>query len=313
MENRVIVILGCTGVGKSALAHAAARVLNAEILSIDSMQVYRGMDVGTAKPSRAEQAEVPYHLIDVVDPCESFSAARFVEMADAVVSDVHRRGRPVLAVGGTVLYFKAFYEGLFEGPSADESIRAVLRNRIAAEGIEALHAELARIDPVAAGRIHRNDARRIERALEVFQLTGRPISELQKQWEGGNVRRTDWRWTLIHLSREREILNRRINERVRQMRAAGFTEEAERIWHDARGVSPQARQAVGYTELFDYFQGRLSLDEAYEEIKIHTRRLGKQQRTWLRRILNAHRVDAEERDAADFVDAVRSASTTVSE
>ncbi|MBL8878129.1 MAG: tRNA (adenosine(37)-N6)-dimethylallyltransferase MiaA [Phycisphaerales bacterium] len=287
--------------GKSALAHAAARTLGAEILSIDSMQVYRGMNIGTAKATPEERSEVPYHLIDVLDPCESFSAARFVELADQAVAAVHARGRPVVAVGGTTLYFKSFHEGLFEGPSADACIREAIRNRIQHEGLEALHAELARIDPVAAARIHRNDARRVERALEVYQLTGRRISELQQQWERSRLRRPDWRWTLIHLHRERDLLNRRINERVRQMRAAGLTVEARRIWDDPRGVSPQARQAVGYAELFDNFGGCWSEDEAYEQIKIHSRRLGKQQRTWLRRIPGAHLIDAGERDAADFV------------
>lgn len=301
MENRVIVILGCTGVGKSALAHTSAIALNAEILSIDSMQVYRGMDIGTAKPTLAEQREVTYHLIDVAEPHESSSAARFVELADQAVAAIHARGRPVVAVGGTILYFKSFYEGLFEGPSADAAIRSAIRRRIQREGLGALHAELARIDPVAAARIHRNDARRIERALEVHQLTGRPISELQRQWDNNQIRRPDWRWTLIHLSRDREILNRRINERVRQMRGAGLTAEARRVWSDARGVSDQARQAVGYAELFDHFAGRWSEDDAYEQIKIHTRRLGKQQRTWLRRVSGAHLIDAGDRDSTDFV------------
>lgn len=304
VENRVIVILGCTGVGKSALGHAVAQTMNAEILSIDSMQVYRGMDIGTAKPTTAERQAVPYHLLNVVDPWESFSAARFVELADATVAEVHHRGRPVVAVGGTILYFKSFYEGMFEGPSADAALRAELRNRMTREGIEALHAELARIDPAAAARIHRNDARRIERAIEVFRLTGRPISELQTQWESGRPRRTDWNWLLVHLWREREILNRRINERVRQMRTAGLQEEAHRLWNDPRGLSPQARQAVGYAELFDSFQGRWSIDEAFEQIKIHTRRLGKQQRTWLRRITQAVKIDAGEQDAVDFKDVV---------
>jgi tRNA dimethylallyltransferase len=304
VENRVIVILGCTGAGKSALGHAVARTTNAEILSIDSMQVYRGMDIGTAKATSAEQREVPYHLIDVAEPCESFSAARFVELADAAVDAVHRRGRPVVAVGGTILYFKAFFEGLFEGPSADAALRTELRNRMAHEGIETLHAELARVDPAAAARIHRNDARRIERALEVYRLTGKPISALQTQWESGGPRRTDWTWRLVHLHRERDILNRRINERVRQMRSAGLVEEAQRLWSDPRGLSPQARQAVGYAELFDCFQGRWSIDDAFEQIKIHTRRLGKQQRTWLRRIPQAVMIDAAEHDAADFTDIV---------
>lgn len=273
------------------MARGLAKRLNAEILSVDSMKVYRGMDIGSAKPSRAELAETPHHLIDVADPWESFSAARFVEYADAAVDNAHARGRPILAVGGTVLYFKCLYEGMFAGPNADVGIRAAIRERAAREGVEALHAELSRIDPVAAARIHRNDLRRVERALEVFQLTGQPISALQRQWDSGSVRREDWNWKLIGLRREREAANRRINTRVRGMIDAGLVEEARRIWSDPRGVGEQASQAVGYAELFAHFRGKLTLDEAIEEIKINSRRLAKQQRTWLRRFTSLHWID----------------------
>jgi tRNA dimethylallyltransferase len=284
VENRVIVILGCTAAGKGAYARRLARSIGAEVLSVDSMKVYRGMDIGTAKPGMADRTEIPHHLIDVVDPWESFSAARFVELADRAVASAHARGRPVVAVGGTVLYFKCFYEGMFEGPSADATLRAAIRARAAGEGVEALHAELARVDPQAAQRIHPNDLRRIERALEVYHGSGRPISELQRQWSGGQLRRSDWDWTLIGLRLDREDANRRINERVRRMVATGLVGEARRIWSDARGVSAQARQAVGYAELFEHFEGHLTQDEAIERIKINTRRLAKQQRTWLRRL-----------------------------
>jgi tRNA dimethylallyltransferase len=189
-----------------------------------------------------------------------------------------------VAVGGTVLYFKAFYEGLFAGPAADPQVRGELRTRAAREGTSGLHAELAAVDPAAAARIHANDLRRIERALEVYRLTGRPISELQQQWSSGALRRPDWSWTLIGLRRQREDANRRINERVRRMVAAGLVEEARRVWSDPRGVSVQARQAVGYAELFAHFAGRSTLEEAIEKIKINSRRLAKQQRTWLRRV-----------------------------
>lgn len=283
-ENRVITILGCTAAGKGAVARALAAQLGGEVLSIDSMKVYRGMDIGTAKPPAADRAALPHHLIDVADPWESFSAAHFVEHADGAVAQVHARGRPVVAVGGTVLYFKAWYQGLFAGPAADPALRGTLRQQAVERGSAALHAELAAVDAAAAARIHRNDLRRIERALEVYRLTGRPISELQSQWTSSAERRPDWRWTLFGLRHEREAGNRRINERVRRMIAAGLLAEARRIWSDPRGVSPQAAQAVGYAELFAHFQGRLTLDEAVEKIKINSRRLAKQQRTWLRRL-----------------------------
>jgi len=296
---RIIVIVGCTATGKGAVARALARRLGAEILSIDSMKIYRGMDVGTAKPSAADRAAIPHHLIDVVDPWEAFSGAEFVARADQAVAQIHARGRPVIAVGGTVMYFKFFYEGLFAGPAADADLRAEIRRRAAEHGAEALHAELEAVDPDAAARIHRNDVRRIERALEVHRLTGRPISQLQQQWDVGARRRPEWRWTLIGLRREREEANRRINERVRRMVAAGLVEEARRIWSDSRGVSRQARQAVGYAELFAHFEGGWSLDEAIERIKIHSRRLAKQQRSWLKRQADVRWIDLVPDDTAE--------------
>lgn len=292
MEKRVFVIVGCTATGKGTLARALAGHVGGEIVSVDSMKVYRGMDIGTAKPSPADRATIPHHLIDVADPWEAFSVARFVTLADEAVADIHRRGRPVVAVGGTVLYLKCWYEGLFAGPGADPAIRAAIRRRAATEGLDVLHAELTRIDPPAAARIHRNDLRRIERALEVYQLTGEPISRLQQQWGNARPRRPDWDWRLIGLRRERDETNRRINLRVKRMVEAGLVEEARRVWADPRGVGPQARQAVGYAELFDHFAGRGGLEEAIEQIKIHSRQLAKQQRTWLRRLPGVQWIDA---------------------
>ncbi|MEW6250830.1 MAG: tRNA (adenosine(37)-N6)-dimethylallyltransferase MiaA [Planctomycetota bacterium] len=291
-ENRVITVVGVTAAGKGALARGLARRLGAEILSIDSMKVYRGMDIGTAKPPAEVRAAIPHHLIDVADPWESFSVARFVELADRAVETIHARGRPVVAVGGTVLYLKCWYEGIFTGPSTDPVIRAALRRRAASEGAAALHAELARIDPAAAERIHRNDVRRIERALEVYQLTGQPITALQQQWAAGRPRRADWRWLPLGIERPRAEANQRINLRVKRMLAAGLVAEARRLWSDPRGLGPQARQAVGYAELCDHFEGRLTLDEAIERIKINTRRLAKHQRTWLKRMRHVHWLNA---------------------
>lgn len=294
MDKRVIAILGCTACGKGALARALAARLDAEIVSVDSMKVYRGMDIGSAKPTAAQRAACPHHLIDVADPWAPFSAARFVRLADEAIDGAHRRGRAVIAVGGTTLYFKCLHEGLFEGPSADPEFRAALRARAAREGAAPLHAELARVDPPAAQRIHPNDLRRIERALEVWRVAGVPISALQRQWDGAAVRRPDWDWRIVTLWREREDASRRINARVRRMVADGLVEEARRLWSDPRGVGPQARQAVGYAQLFEHFEGRSSLDEAIERTKILSRRLAKNQRTWLRRIAAARRVELAE-------------------
>lgn len=296
MENRVIAILGTTASGKSSLARALAAHLNAEIISIDSMKVYRGMDIGTAKPSADARAATRHHLIDVAEPHESFSVARFVELADQAVEHIHAKGKPAIAVGGTILYFKCFYQGLFAGPAANPKIRARIRARAASEGLQTLHAELARIDPDAAQRIHPNDLRRIERALEVYEITGQPITHLQKQWSGSTIRRPDWKWKLIALRWPRDEGNRRINDRVRKMVAHGLIDEARQIWSDPRGVSDQARQAVGYAELFQHFQARLTQDQAIERIKINSRQLAKSQRTWLKRLPEVQWIDLDPGD-----------------
>jgi len=301
MENKphVILLLGVTASGKSALGHLLAQRLGGEIICVDSMTIYRGMDIGTAKPTPAEQAEVPHHLLDLVEPWDSFSVARFVELADQAVGEIAARGRPVFAVGGTMLYVKCFYEGIFAGPGADAGLRDEIRRRAEQIGVEALHAELAAVDPAAASRIHRNDIRRIERALEVHRLTGQPISALQQQWDSSQIRRPEWRWSLIGVRREREIENRRINERVRRMIAGGLIDEARRIWSDPRGVGQQATQAVGYAELYEHFAGKQSLDDAIERIKINSRHLAKQQRTWLKRMRAVRWVDASESEDAE--------------
>jgi tRNA dimethylallyltransferase len=181
-------ILGCTAGGKGSVGREIARRIGGEIVSVDSMKVYRRMDIGTAKPGSAVRGEIPHHCIDVAEPSESFSVAQFVDCADAAIADIRNRGRVPLAVGGTSLYIKALSEGLFEGPSADRQIRAELAERAEREGLAALHAELARVDPASAERIHPNDQRRIVRALEVHRITGTPISELQTQWESQAAR-----------------------------------------------------------------------------------------------------------------------------
>jgi tRNA dimethylallyltransferase len=273
---QLIAILGPTASGKSAVALALARRIGAEILSVDSMQVYRGMDIGTAKPSHAERQEIPHHLLDVVAPTETFTVARFVECADAVIADAARRRVPLIATGGTPLYFKALFEGLFDGPSADAELRTELKQQSG----EALWAELNRIDAAAAQRIHANDTKRLIRALEIFRLTGRPISELQSQWSGAEPRhRAIW----FGLEWERSALNQRINTRARQMLDAGWLDETRRLLADYGVVSKTAAEATGYAELIEHLQGRLSLEDAIERIKIATRQLARRQIKWIRR------------------------------
>jgi len=285
----MILILGVTASGKGRLGFELARALDGEILSVDSMKVYRRMDIGTAKPSREARQAVPYHMIDIVEPSESFSVGRFLEGANAALEDIRRRGKTVVAVGGTALYLKALLYGLFEGPASDEQIRAELRERAAIEGLTALHTELAGIDPEAAGRISANDAKRIIRALEVYRLTGKPISSLQRQFEADRPRHD---WTLIGVRREKAVESRRINARVRKMIELGLVEEVRSLLAEEKPLSQQARCAIGYAEIIEYLAGRLSLEDAVEEIKKNTRRLAKGQRTWFKTFRAIHWLDA---------------------
>jgi len=314
--SRPIVILGCTAAGKSALGEAVAVEVGrrmglggpATVMVVDSMQVYRGMDIGTAKPDAAMRAAIPHLMVDVADPWEVYSAARFVEEARGHLekSEVRsqkselKEGRVVM-VAGTILYLRALMEGLFEGPGADEGGRAELNKRAGEIGTAGLHAELAGIDPVAAGRIHPNDARRIVRALEVFKLTGTPISTLQTQWSETHPGMDA---IYIGIRRDKEALNRRINARVRAMMEAGLVEEVRRLKDDPRGFSQEAASAVGYRQLLDYFARRCSLDDAIEQIKIQTRHLAKMQRTWLKRWPapgKVHWIDAGEDDGSEHL------------
>lgn len=277
--QRLVSILGSTACGKGSVGRALARRVGGQVVSVDSMKVYRRMDIGTAKPSAEARREVPHHCIDLVEPSESFSVARYVEHADHAIARIAAAGDVPLAVGGTNLYVKALSEGLFEGPSADPELRAELRRRAESEGLAALHAELAEVDPDAAGRIHPNDAKRIVRALEVYRGAGVPISELQRQWDA--QRRYDC--VFFGLRRDRADLHGRINRRAGRMVELGLRDEVASLLAEPAGLSPEAAAAVGYAEMIDHLHGRCTLDDALERIKINTRRLAKKQRTWQRR------------------------------
>ena len=272
----LLVILGPTASGKSDVAMEVARRWGGEILSVDSMQVYRGMHVGTAKPSATERAEVRHHLIDVVEPTETFTVARFVELADAVIADARARGVPLIVTGGTPLYYKALFEGLFEGPPADEAVRERLRG----QGGEELHRRLLEVDPEAAARIHANDTKRLIRALEVYEITGQPISSFQTEWTTPELRH-EARW--VGLRWDKEVINRRINARVKAMIAAGWVEETRGLLERYGELSQTAAEATGYAELIAHVRGRMGLDEAVEQIKIGTRQLARRQMKWFRR------------------------------
>jgi tRNA dimethylallyltransferase len=262
------------------------------------MKVYRRMDIGTAKPSAESRRQVAYHLIDVVEPSESFSVAAFVEGALQAIEQIRSRGKRVIAVGGTALYIKALLYGLFEGPGSDEQVRQRLRKRSEAEGIEQLHRELREIDPEAAERIDANDARRIVRALEVCELTGKPISHFQKQWESQNTRLN---WTIIGLRREKAEENSRINARVKRMISAGLVDEVRALLAEDKPLSQQARCAIGYAEIIEHLAGLIDLEYAVEQIKKNTRRFAKSQRTWFKTFRDVNWLDIESGDSDEHI------------
>ncbi len=291
-------IIGCTGCGKGSLGRELAKRVNGEILSADSMKVYRGMDIGVAKPDIEARQGVPHHLFDVVDPWAEYSVAQFVSNAETVGRDIQGRGKRIVAVGGTALYIKSLSEGLFEGPSANADIRSKLAGRAENEGLSVLHRELSAIDAEAAERIHPNDQRRIVRALEVYELTGQPITTLQTQWD---QERTKHRCRFIGLRRSLEDQNHRTNRRVKRLIEMGWVDEVKRLLADDRGWSTSARQALGYPELVEHVGGKLSLEDAVEKIKISTRRFAKSQRTWFKRFRDATWIDLGPDDRASDV------------
>lgn len=279
--SRFPVIVGPTAGGKTALAVEVALALapfgGGEVVTADSIQIYRGLDIGAAKPTPDERRGVPHHLIDIVDPTDEFTVHDWLRAAEAAIADIQSRGRIPVVVGGTHLYIKGFIDGMFDGPGGDEALREQLRAR----GLPALRQELERVDPAAAARIHANDERRTVRALEVFTLTGKTISDHQQQWDREDRRRKDC--VLIGLDWSTEAINRRINARVRQMIEHGLVDECRDL-HVARRFGLQSCEALGYKQLIEHFEGGRPLDEAVEEIKIQTRRFAKNQRTWLKRL-----------------------------
>ncbi len=275
---KLVLIVGPTATGKSSLALDLALKCRGEIISADSVQVFRGLDIGTAKPSQEERARVAHHLIDVLDPDEEYSAAHFRRQADEIISNLHSRGKAVFLAGGTGLYLKALTRGLFSGPGGDAELRAAARQRAKEGGEEALYEELQRKDPEAASRIHPHDAFRIIRALEVCS-TGKPISLFQKEH---GFRERPYELLKIGLFLEREQLYRKIESRVEKMLQAGWVEEVKELL--GRGYSPKLRplQSLGYKHIVSYLMGGIKLPEAIEVIKRDTRRYAKRQITWFK-------------------------------
>ncbi len=281
MRLPVLLLAGPTGAGKSAWALRLAEAAPIEVVSVDSALVYRGLDIGTAKPSAAERSRVAHHLIDVCDPAESYSAGRFVTEALEHIRDIQDRGRVPLLVGGTMLYFRALLRGLAPLPEASAEQRREIDARAALSGWPALHAELARLDPEAAMRISPNDPQRIQRALEVCYTTGRPLSDLQKDTVSPLAGNPLWQWALV--PGERQRLHERLERRFYSMLAAGFLDEVRslRARPDLNARLPALR-AVGYRQLWSHLEGELSLEEATRQGIAATRQLAKRQLTWIR-------------------------------
>jgi len=294
MTVRLTFIIGCTGSGKGALGRELAQRTGGEILSIDSMKVYRRMDVGTAKPSPEVRRLIPHHLIDIAEPSEEFSVAEYVKRAERAIAAMKSRGRPIFVVGGTALYIKALSEGLFEDPGEDPQVRRSLHHQARQEGMDTLYARLSVVDPIAARRIHRNDLRRIIRALEVFEITGKPISELQVQWD----RQRKYECVFIGLRRLREDQSHRTNQRVLRLIEEGLEQEVRSLLAEPKPLSNTARKAVGYAEMIRYVQGELTLSQVIEQVKINTRHLAKSQRTWFKRFHDVEWIDVGPDDLA---------------
>jgi tRNA dimethylallyltransferase len=289
----ILAIAGPTAVGKSQLAldlceRFAAGALGArgaEIVSVDSAQIYRGMDVGTAKPDAAIRARVPHHLLDILDPAETYSAARFAAEARPLIAAIHARGRVPLLVGGTMLYFRALFEGLSELPQADPAVRAQLEAEAARAGWSALHARLARLDPPTAARLHPNDAQRIQRALEIVELTGAPASAAYALPRSPSAAQ-DLPGPLLRvalLAKDRSALHARIEARFLHMMEQGFADEVARLRarKDLCADLPSMR-AVGYRQLWKFLDGEYDLNEAIRRGIAATRQYAKRQLTWLR-------------------------------
>jgi tRNA dimethylallyltransferase len=279
LPRAAIFLVGPTASGKSAVALALAEQLGGEIISVDSMQVYRGLDIGTAKPATEERARVPHHLIDVVPVTEAFDAAEFVARAREAESEIVNRGRLPIFCGGTGLYVKAYLDGLGEAPPAD----AALRRQLEATPLEVLLEELAKADPVAHERIDRKNPRRVIRAIEVIRLTGRPFSAQRADWRKGDSDKAGRQ--IYGLQRETSDLRARIDARVDEMFARGLVDETRALLECGLAENPTAMQAIGYRQVVEYLRGARALPETVELVKTKTRQFAKRQMTWFQRQL----------------------------
>ncbi|MEK6235517.1 MAG: tRNA (adenosine(37)-N6)-dimethylallyltransferase MiaA [Planctomycetales bacterium] len=291
------ILTGPTASGKSAVALALSERLNAEILSMDSMAVYRKLNVGTAKPTRTDQAKVPHHLIDLVDPDQDFSVAQYAEAARDAVQEIKFRGKVALFVGGTPLYLKVLLRGVFEGPAPDWEFRQTLEAS-AGDHPDSLHERLAKVDPETATKLHPHDLRRVIRALEVLEKTGEPISKWQRQFDRERPPE-DCRVFLLQWPREQSL--ERIDARVLRMFDEGLVDEVQDLLNQGVEIGRTARQALGYREVLEHLEGGTSLEATVVAVQNHTHRFARRQRTWFRSMAECRPLDRSDARSVEEV------------
>jgi tRNA dimethylallyltransferase len=297
LHARMLCLTGATATGKSEIALLLAERFGGEIVSVDSMQVYRGLDIGTAKPGPTERARAPHHLIDVAALDEAFDAARFARLAHEAVPEIQARGKVPILCGGTGLYFKAFLEGLGDAPPADAKLRAEL----AAAPLAELLRELEARDPVTFAAIDRQNPRRVIRALEVVRLTGKPFSEQRAAWSDSSQTLNPQPSTFIGITREADDLQSRINARVDMMFRRGLVEEVRELLKRGLAENRTAMQAIGYRQVVEHLRGERKLPETIELVKIRTRQFAKRQMTWFRRQTQLNWLAVQPQETADSV------------
>lgn len=284
-------LTGPTASGKTALGVRLAEILGAEVLSLDSMAVFRGMDIGTAKPDRAAREAVPHHLLDLVEPIEEFSLSRYVQEAHALAQRMREQGKPILFVGGTPLYLKALLRGLFHGPPPDWEFRNQVEEEVKETGLPALRERLKQVDPLSAAKIHPNDQRRMIRALEVYKITGRPLSHFQLQFDEG---RPPEACRVFVLGWERLALHARIDQRVEKMMELGLLDEVRGLLDKYGELGKTASQAVGYREAIAHLRGEIPLRECVDQIKFASHQFARRQEIWFRGLSECRRIEMRE-------------------
>jgi len=296
MKKTVVCLIGPTASGKTEVALRLAKKINAEIISCDSMQVYKGIDIATSKPLKSQRNQIPHHLIDMVRPSQQYNAARFRTSARKIINEIHKREKLSLLVGGTGLYLRALLDGLFIGPGENRSLRKKLKQQAEKYGSAYLYKRLRVLDLQAAKKIHRNDLRRIIRALEVYQISRVPISELQKKTVGI---RDKYDLRLFGIKRDRDELYKRIEQRVDQMFKKGLVQEIKTL--NNQRLSKTARLLLGYKEIAGFLNGKYSKDEARDLLKKNTRHYAKRQLTWFRREKGVRWIEVSPKDTAEDV------------